>query len=211
MSAPTPFEFVTLGKLGNELFGIDIALKHINRIEVQDRGLISKVRVFDTGTASRSSVLRSRDVARPELLFSNDIKFSHGSIAKHKIKSMLDANTISTSSQLLGQPGPSIAYTTLGGSFPSVALVKVGTTLLIERNSRTNKISATFPFGPVTQSFPLVDPRATATFPNDLQTPLRARDITAILGFKPVYLLLVLARVYRGYCKKVAVALLPEP
>lgn len=206
-----PKTFVMLGKLGSEIFGIDTVSKHVNRLEVNDRTAISKVRAFQTARTAGSESHHSQDLARPELLFVQTFTSTGNSIAKHKLKHLLELNSISPTTQILGQRGPSIPYASLDGNCSSVALIKVGNKLILERNQKANKIYATFPFGPVIQSFPILDARATSTFPPELEKIEKRSDIAAHLGFAPSYILLALARVHHGYCKKVVVALLPEP
>ncbi len=202
---------VALGRLGSEIFGIDTQKKHISRIEVDDRRSFDKVPMFATAHTAVAVIHHGYDLARPELVFANNITTGVAAVPKRKIRSLLDHNIASNSTQLLGQRGPSISYATLEGNFPSIALVKVGNKVSLERNPRTKKLSATFPFGAAMQSFPIVDTRATSTYPNDLDSKLSYRDLCQCLGYKPTYLLLALARVHHGYCKKVVVSLIPEP
>ena len=202
--------FLSLGRLADELLAINVETRRINRIETGELEAVMRLGAFTPINMTGLNRHHLVDQGRPELLGGGVLERGSASFSRHKLRAMLDENCVAENAPLLGTSGPSIAYAQLDGNRPSVALVKLSKRLAFERSQRTNKLSATFPFYNHVVSFPLLDARAVATFPSEENRVDRMRVLESHLGYRPGYLLLALAKVHNGYCKKVVVAVLPE-
>ena len=202
--------FINLGRLGDELIAINAETGRINRIETGDLESTMRLGAFTPITMSGLNRHHLVDQGRPELIGGGSLSRTGASPRRRRLRALLEQNCVNENAPLLGSSGPSIAYAQLDGNRPSVALVKLSKRLAFERNQRSNRLSATFPFHNHLVSFPLLDARALATFPSEETRIERLRDLEVHLGFRPGYLLLALAKVHSGYCKKVVVAVLPD-
>ncbi len=202
--------FVVLGHLGSELFALNLATSRVNRIEGADLAMASRTHTFESMLLGGLDRHHLMDQGRPELLYGSDFESSGQAPSKRQLRTMLDENCVPEGMQVLGSPGPSVAYASLDGNRSSTALVRLHKRFAIERSARSGKLTALFPKDGTVLSYPLLDPRAVATFPRELERSDSMRELTAFLGFRPGYLLIALAKVHGGYCKKVVVSILPE-
>lgn len=202
--------FVTLGRIGDELFGLNTQSGRINRIETGDLEALLRIPLLSQIEMVGLNRHHLPDQARPELLGGGSLRRISETIKTNRLKEQLDQHCVAENAHLLGTSGPSVAYAQLDGNRPSVALVKIHKQLALERNTRSNKLCATFPFRANILSFPLLDARAISTFPPELDRLDKMDEISDQIGFRPRYLLIALARVHKGYCKKVVVSVLPE-
>ena len=207
----TSAKFAYMGHLGAEVFGLNLATCRINRIEAAPLSQALKLQAFGAFAVDHLDRHYLLDASRPELVGGGSITEISERLSSRKLRGMLEENVIAEQSPILGSLGPSVSYAGLTGNRPSTALIKVGRNFAIERSQRSGKLSATFPWGATLLSYPLLDTRSVATFPPEEDVIQNQRALGRLLGFRPTYVLIALARVHAGYCKKVVVKLLPEP
>ncbi len=207
---PLAVPFVVLGHLGSELFALNLGTTRVNRIEGADLATASRARAFEAMLLGGLDRHHLMDQGRPELIYGTAFEPSRQAPSKRQLRTMLEDNCIPDGMHVLGSPGPSVAYASLDGNRSSTALVRLHKRFAIERSARSGKLSALFPKDGAVLSYPLLDQRAVATFPRELERSTSLRELSAFLGFRPGYLLIALAKVHGGYCKKVVVSILPE-
>ncbi|MDA8102508.1 MAG: hypothetical protein M0Z34_06020 [Nitrospiraceae bacterium] len=209
-SRPQSMPFVVLGHLGAELFVLNLGTKRVNRVEGADLATATRTATFEPMLLTGLDRHHLLDQGRPELLFGAHFERSGQAPPKRQLRTMLDDNCVPEGMYVLGSPGPSVAYASLDGNRSSTALVHLHKRFAIQRNTRTGKLNALFPKDGAVLSYPLLDSRAVATFPRELERSDSMRELSEFLGFRPGYLLIALAKVHGGYCKKVVVSILPE-
>ena len=202
--------FIYVGHLQSEIFALNTEDRVISRIEV-DEALPTDIPIYApfTGVARKKNIIG--DPSRPELIAFERIEPSSSKPSKSKIIHTLEELDVSGANALLGSLGPSVPYSQLDGNRPSTTIVDVRKKFALGIDPKSGRITATYPLGSIVINTPIRDPRVVACFPRDIELIDRSKEIAEILGYSPAFLLVALARVYKGYCKKVAVAALPEP
>ncbi len=204
-------DFVHLGRLGSEVFGLNLKSGFINRIELDENEVPLGLHAYQTYRLDGIQRDRPPDASRPDVIFGGTYKLAPIATSPKKITTSIERNLLAQGMKILGGLGPSIAYAQLSGNFASTAIIQVDKHVAMERNQKSGLLGVTFPFGPSVHFFPVRDPRVIATYPNELPRLENSKEIESHLGYRPHFLLLALARVNKGYCKKVVVSVLPEP
>ncbi|MDA8386091.1 MAG: hypothetical protein M0Z88_07500 [Actinomycetota bacterium] len=207
---PQSMPFVVLGHLGSELFALNLATGRVNRVEGADLATATRAATFESLLLAGLDRHHLLDQGRPELLYGSQFERTGQAPPKRQLRTMLEDSCVPSGMYVLGSPGPSVAYAGLDGNRSSTALIRLHKRFAIERNARTGKLNALFPKDGAILSYPLLDSRAVATFPREIERSDSIRELSEFLGFRPGYLLIALAKVHGGYCKKVVVSILPE-
>ena len=108
---------------------------------------------------------------------------------------------------VLGFAGPAVPYWTLTGDRPSVTLVDTPVGLHAMRDPEGFRVR--FPWRGSRLDLPLADRHLCAALDDMGRARIGAGDLQRLLGFRPRRVLAVLTPPFRGYCYKVAAALLP--
>ncbi len=203
-------EFIYLGHLQSEIFALSIDHRSILRIESSEP-FPSEVPLYTPFTGYERKRDTLADPSRPELVGFERIEPNSSKISKSKIGQTLEELDTSANSALLGSLGPSVPYGQLDGNRPSTTIVDIRKKFAIGIDPKSSRISVTYPLGSVIMTTPIRDPRVVACFPRECPIMDRSKEIAEVLGFSPAFLVIALAKVYKGYCKKVAVTALPEP
>lgn len=202
-------EIAVLANFGNEIFGIDQESKAFVRFDINS----SK---FDHLTFNPFALWRvhlsgeraTADPSRPELIEITDVE-PIGQVHKKRSISVLGKECSSpTSIPILGFNGPSISYGQITGKTPSVTVIELEKRQAIRKNSY-GEITISFPWGQIIASLPIGNEYERQVF-EEANRPLNSdKEIASVIGFRPKYVVVALARPRAGYCRKMAVGLLP--
>lgn len=203
-------EFVYLGHLQSEIFALNIDHRVISRIETSEP-FPADVPLYTPITGYQRNKEMFGDPSRPELLGFERIEVANSKLSRSKITQIFEELDTSGNNALLGSLGPSVPYGQLDGNRPSTTIIDVRKKFAVGIDPKSSRVSATYRLGTVIMTTPIRDPRVVACFPRDVEVIDRSKVIAEVLGYSPAFLLLALARVYKGYCKKVVVTALPEP
>ncbi len=206
----TSLEIIVLANYANEIFGIDQETRSFVRFEVEPQDYTHiTFNPFALWKIRLSSEPGPSDPSRPELIGVTDIT-PLGQIHKKRAIAQLGKECSSPESiPLLGFNGPSISYGQLRGRSPSVTIIELKKRQAIRKNSY-GEITISFPWGQVIASVPIGNEAEWQIF-EKADRPLNSdKEIASVLGFRPKYVVLGLAKPKTGYCRKMAVGLLPE-
>lgn len=203
-------EIAVLANYDNEIFGIDLESRALLRFEVKD----SRFEHLTFNPFAHWRIVGAEDSAptdlsRPELVEVCEI-IPLGQLHKRKqIEQLCSASSGPRNLPLLGFNGPSISYSLTTGRSPSVSILELTKRQAIRRNSY-GEVTISFPWGPVITSVPLGN-EIEKELVEKADRPLNSdKEIETVIGFRPKYVVIALARPNAGYCKKIAVGLLPE-
>ena len=164
-----------------------------------------------TGVVAEHEDAEPRDEALPDAVTLVSPPRAVGRLRRRHADRFLRPLHHPTHEELLGFAGPAIPYWTLKGDRPSLAIVALGTTPVVERVTRDGlrSLRCRFTWRGRHESLPVHDSRvvaAMATFPHDrLAGPTLAR----VVGGAPRRILVALSSPREGHCYKVVAALLP--
>ncbi len=206
----TSLDISVLANYGSEIFGTDQNTNAFVRFDVEPERFASlpfnpfalwKIRLSDEPSIW--------DPARPELIGVTEI-VPIGQVHKKRVISQLCKECSSPRSMpILGFNGPSISYGQITGRSPSVTVIELTKRQAIRKNSY-GEITISFPWSQIITSLPLGNEAERLIF-EKADRPLNSdREIASVLGFKPKYMVVALAKPRGGYCRKIAVGLLPE-
>ncbi len=208
--ADTSLEIVVLANYGSEIFGIDFETRAFVRFEVDaDRYPNLSFNPLALWKIKLGNQPTPADPSRPELIEVTDIT-PVGQIHKKRTIDQLGKECASpTSIPVLGFNGPSISYGQITGRSPSVTLIELTKRQAIRKNSY-GEITISFPWAQVIASLPLGNEFEREVFERAGRPLNSDKEIASALGFRPKYVVVALARPRAGYCRKMAVGLLPE-
>lgn len=200
----------TLATYKDEVFGINLSNKALVRFEVDSsRYRDLTFNPLATWELEIGDPQLPFDPARPELVEIRNIT-SLGQIRKKRVVSSLcEASNAPEHLPLLGFNGPSVSYSQVTGNSPSVTIIKLTKRQAIRKNSY-GEVTISFPWGPIIASLPIVNESELQLFERENRPLSSDKEIAQVLGFKPKYLIVALAKPHAGYCKKTCVGLLPE-
>ena len=203
-------DFIYIGHLQSEIFALNLDHRVISRIEVEE-SFPSDVPLYTpfTGIDRKKDIFS--DPSRPELIGFGKVEPSSSKVSKSKTAQILEELDTSANNALLGSLGPSVPFGQLDGNRPSTTIVDIRKKFAIGIDPKSERVTGTYPLGNVIMTTPIRDPRVVACFPRDIEVIDRSKEIAEVLGYSPAFLVIALARVYKGYCKKVIVTALPEP
>ena len=110
---------------------------------------------------------------------------------------------------LLGAVGPSVPYSDLDGTAPSIVIVEP--TRGPEIVAVDSTVWCTFGLRGAHERLPLVEPRAVAVASVVPGTVLTRAGAASMLGFDPRYLVVALAPPVGGHARKTVIGVLPRP
>lgn len=206
----TSLEIIVLANYGNEIFGIDQQSRAFVRFEIESQDFSHLTfNPFALWEVRLSREPGPSDPSRPELIEVTDIT-PLGQIHRKRAISQLGRECSSpTSIPILGFNGPSISYSQLSGRSPSVTIIELKKRQAIRKNSY-GEITISFPWGQIIASVPIGNEAESQIF-EKTDRPLNSdKEIASVIGFRPRYVVVGLAKPRAGYCRKMALGLLPE-
>lgn len=203
-------EIAVLATYGKEVFGIDLASKAFVRFDL-DLPEFSDINfnTYSIWKISLSPEQITSDPSRPELIEVVDITPVGQVKKKRSIVQLCKSTSAPRDLPILGFNGPSISYGQLTGRSPSMSIIELTKRQAIRKNSY-DEITLSFPWGPIITSLPLGNDSELELIKRAPGPLTSDKDISAILGFRPKFVLVGLARPKNGYCRKMALGLLPE-
>lgn len=203
-------DIAVLANYDNEIFAIDLKSRALLRFEVRetefDHLTFNPFAHWRIALAEDSA---PTDLSRPELVEVSEI-IPVGQLHKRKqIDQLCSASSGPQYLPLLGFNGPSISYGLTTGRSPSISILKLTKRQAIRKNSY-GEITISFPWGPVITSVPIGNEIEKELFAKANHSLNTDKDIERVIGFRPKYVVIGLAKPTAGYCKKIAVGLLPE-
>lgn len=200
----------TLANYGDEVFGINLATKALMRFEINSSEfpnlLFNPLAIWEIEVNDSQLPF---DPARPEFIEVKKIAPVGQIRKKRMVATLCNAANAPTNLPLLGFNGPSISYNRVTGKSPSVTIIELTKRQAIRKNSY-GEITISFPWGPIIASLPIVNDAELQLFGNESRSLNSDKEISEVLGFKPKYLVVALAKPHAGYCKKVCAGLLPN-
>lgn len=203
-------EIATLANYGNEIFAIDLASKALLRFEADHEHLshlafnpfaLWKIRIEGNDIPL--------DPSRPELVEVSEATALGQLNKKRQVSQLCKASLAPEELPLLGFNGPSISFSRVNGMSPSMTLVELSKRQSVRKNTY-GEITISFPWGGIIPSLPLGNEAEREIFAR-ADRPLNSdTEVGSVLGFHPGYAVIALAKPKAGYCKKVAVGLLPK-
>ena len=206
----TSLEISVLANFGNEIFGIDQNTNAFVRFDIEpDRFPSVSFNPFALWKVRLSDEPGIRDPARPELIGVTEI-IPIGQVHSKSAIAQLSKECSSPSAMpILGFNGPSISYGLITGRSPSITVIELTKRQAIRKNSY-GEITISFPWSQIITSLPIGNQAERQLF-EKANRPLNTdREIASVLGFKPKFMVVALAKPRGGYCRKVAVGLLPK-
>lgn len=206
----TSMEIVVLANYGSEIFGVDQQTRAFVRFDV-DSDLFAHLTFnpFALWKIRLGSDPAPADPSRPEFIETTEI-IPIGQVHKKRTIALLAKECSSpTSIPILGFNGPSISYGQITGTSPSVTLIELAKRQAIRKNSY-GEITISFPWGQVIASLPIGNEAERQLFERADRPLNSSKEVASVLGFKPKYIVVGLARPRAGYCRKMAMGLLPE-
>ena len=206
----TSLEIIVLAYYANEIFGIDQQSRAFVRFEIESQEFSHLTfNPFALWEVRLSREPGPSDPSRPELIEVTEIT-PLGQIHKKRTISQLGKECSSPSSiPILGFNGPSISYSQLSGRSPSVTIIELKKRQAIRRNSY-GEITVSFPWGQIIASVPIGNEAESQIFQKTERSLNSDKEIASVIGFRPKYVVVGLAKPRAGYCRKMAVGLLPE-
>ncbi|NNN20168.1 MAG: hypothetical protein HKL84_10020 [Acidimicrobiaceae bacterium] len=206
----TTLEIAILANFANEIFGIDRETRAFVRFELEPNTYEDlSFNPFALWTVRLSTEPGPADSARPELIEVTQI-IPVGQMHRKRDIAHLGKECSSPSSiPILGFNGPSVSYGQITGHSPSVTLIELTKRQAIRKNSY-GEITVSFPWGQIIASVPIGNEAERQVFEKADRPLNTAKEIASVLGFQPKYVLVALAKPKAGYCRKMAVGLLPE-
>lgn len=202
-------EVVVLANYGNEIFAMDSETNALVRFEAgTDRFGHLTFNPFAIWKIRLSSEPVPTDPSRPELIEPAAIEPIGQWHNKRAISVLGKECSSPTSIPILGFNGPSISYSQITGKSPSVTIIELNKRQAIRKNSY-GEVTISFPWGQIIASLPIGNENERQLF-EDADRPLNSdKEIRGVLGFRPKYVVAGLARPRAGYCRKMALGLLP--
>lgn len=206
----TSMEIVVLANYGSEIVGLDQQTRAFVRFEVDsDQFAHLTFNPFALWKIRLSGDPIPSDPSRPEFIEATEI-IPIGQLHKKRTIAPLAKECSSpTSIPILGFNGPSISYGQITGRSPSVTLIELTKRQAIRKNSY-GEITISFPWGQVIASLPIGNEAERQLFEHADRPLNSSKEVAYVLGFKPKYVVAGLARPRAGYCRKMAMGLLPE-
>lgn len=206
----TALEIAVLASYRDEVFGIELASRSLVRFEAAERRYSSLVfNPFAQWRVTLGEDPLYQDPARPEYIEVREIT-PIGQIRKRRaITSLCNACTAPETLPILNFNGPSIAYSNVTGTSPSVSIIRLGKRQAIRWNSY-GELTISFPWGPIIASVPIVNETERDALGKSARPLTSDKEIASVLGYHPRYLVVGLDRPVNGYCKKLGVGLLPH-
>lgn len=162
---------------------------------------------FDVATAEVGEAELPADVSRPESVELVAAPARAGRMSPRRAERWLKPLQQPRREPVLGFAGPAAPYWTLTGDRPSVTLVDAPVGLHTVRDPEGFRVR--LPWRGARLDLPLADDHLIAALDDVGQARVAGGDLQRVLGFRPRRVLAVLTPPFRGYCYKVAAALLP--
>ncbi|MCU1463923.1 MAG: hypothetical protein JWO37_3998 [Acidimicrobiales bacterium] len=162
---------------------------------------------FDVAVAEIAEAEHPADVSRPESIDLAAAPARNGRMSPRRAERWLKALHQPRGQVVLGFPGPAAPYWTLTGDRPSVTLVDAPVGLHAVRDPEGFRVR--LPWRGTRLDLPLADHHLAAALDDLGRARIGSGDLQRVLGFRPKRVLAVLTPPFRGYCYKVAAALLP--
>jgi len=162
---------------------------------------------FDVASAELAESEHPADVSRPESIDLTAAPARSGRMSPRRAERWLRPLQHPRGEAVLGFAGPAVPYWTLTGDRPSVTLVDTPVGLHAVRDPEGFRVR--FPWLGRRLDLPLADHHLCAALEDLGRARIGAGDLQRVLGFRPRRVLAVLTPPFRGYCYKVAAALLP--
>lgn len=205
-----PMEIILLASYGSEIFGIDRDTRSFVRFEIDSAKFSDQTyNPFAVWRVKLSSRPAPSDPSRPELIEVTEATAVSQIHKKRSIIRLARECASPTSIPILGFNGPSISYSLITGRSPSVTIIELTKRQAIRKNSY-GEITISFPWGQVIASLPIGNELERAAFEKADRVLNSDREIASVIGFRPKYIVAGLARPRAGYCRKMAMGLLPE-
>jgi hypothetical protein len=162
---------------------------------------------YDVAMAELAESDHPTDVSRPESIDLAAAPARRGRMSPRRAERWLRPLQHPRGQPVLGFAGPAAPYWTLKGDRPSVTLVDAPVGLHALRDPEGFRVR--FPWRGGRLDLPLADHHLSAALDDLGRARISAGDLQRVLGFRPRRVLAVLTPPFRGYCYKVAAALLP--
>ncbi len=200
---------VVLAQSDGELCAIDRASGAFVRVDL-DGSEQPPLHRYDIVSAELSVADEIPDPARPEAARASAPLRPMGRLRGRRARRFMSSLVLPPGQALLGFPGPSTTYWDIGGTDPSLALIKAerGPQLIL-REDQT--VRARFVWSGMEHQLPVSDPDLVEAMRSSQRTRLASPQLDEALGFKTAYLLVALSPPHEGHCYKTLAAALPNP
>jgi hypothetical protein len=166
---------------------------------------------FDVIDAAWAVDPQRDDLAQPEAVSVAGMPQLVGTLRGRRARRVVRHLVAPEEPHLLGFPGPSAPYWEFHGMRPSVALVVPRRGPLLFRRRADGTVWARFSAARSDNWLPVEDRRAMAALWASRRDRLAGKALTAALGFRPHFLVVVISRPRDGHCYKTVTAILPRP
>jgi hypothetical protein len=201
---------VVLGSTAEDTTIIDIASGALVRWRIPWEDADTPLRLFDVVEGVIAEDPEQDDLAQPEALTLADIPRQLGSYRGRRLRKWLESQRTPADGPLFGFRGPSSPYWEFTGERPSVALIVAdrGPQLLQRRDDDSTWVR----FGWERDDVWLLceDPHAVRAIDASRRESLTGKELAAVLGYKPHFVLATLSRPMDGHCYKICTGLLPR-
>jgi hypothetical protein len=194
-----------------DTIGVDLASGTLVRVRVawpEDRG--PDLAPFDVVEARLADEPERDDLAQPEAVTSDGLPRHLGTLHGRRVRHLLHALAAPVEEHVLGFPGASAPYWEFRGFRPSLALVVPTKGPVLFRRTEDRSVWVRFGWGRSDNWLPVEDPRAERALDVARRDRLQGKDLSAVLGFKPHYLVTAISIPRDGHCYKTVRALLPR-
>jgi hypothetical protein len=149
------------------------------------------------------------DPMRPEFRLCDMLTTSASKLKKRRIRRSMKRLVAPAHYPPLLVTGPSVSYSRLQGDIPSIGILPLAKTSAIRLDARDGRPHLHVEWQHAHHSIPLTEEMSARVGPIEDAQVLHPKELKAILGFKPHFVLLGFALPQDGYCRKVVIALLP--